>query len=1222
MTPNPRQNGPVAGSNLQDGLFSLLPPSRLGREGRSHSVTSIFSPNRNGSLANPSGVPAPPGSFTADLKSQMLRMDSSRLDLASSSPSAGFLDESLQSMDTEQRQADYKERIDKETKIKIGSENLLEALSVKHPKQTKDQRRVVEAELNASNRKIAQLKLDLEHEIKRSVEKQQATSGNRPTSQAWAPDYARSQSLAGLQDGSVATPTSPEAEHESPSYMLAEVLQALEATDMQPDHHISHANGLVNLLKRHPTLKYDLVWSNFGLRMQIMLLSDQKEIVAVAYRVLRHTITDRKSLQTIRSHHTDYLVIISLVKDSKASVEREQALKFVRTFLEVKNGTFELSLPVVRILVAIAENKEDRLRSMCIMTLAEMLIRAPSLVIAADGLGVLLECLGNGTYEAPETLVPCLLHLLDMPSRRNLLRSGFEFGAAFAIFSETSANEPDSATRLKCSSKVVTTLFRSWPGLMALSNHGFLSVQALIAAVVAGPVEIRNAALDVFFEVLHIRSPAWSSSFLAGRRLTTYGRVTNMRSEPTNVAPVTMSEDGEDRVNPVDHFTAAVLALLIKGGLVPALLQADHNATDAALKRKTTLLIGEVLKQANHLLPMSWSSSLQVLPELFGAAADFGLDERFLSLATIYHVDSVNRTLWRSAQSTSFTSNALKYGDESALSQAARTTTQSSKVQMSANMDEAQFRNLLLESQVLNTVNYAKWRWDLIQPMIDGPLTNPKRLDEAMRATKFIHRLLGFLRPFKYRFSDVKNTKPNQKYVKAGCSLIRTLLQTQEGAKYLAENKLVRQLAECLAQHDRMSGITSATPLFSVDRLAETLVGGYFAMLGVLCSDSKGLQLMERWRIINMFYHIVELQNRDDLVQALLLNLDYTIDSHPRIILAKALTSGSKEIRIASTRILREYAMLPMDAAPGTTPNPECAGWAIRLLAAQIYDCEVEVCELAIKILEESCNDQGSLEFVVKCRPALDHLGEIGAPLLLRFLSTSAGYAYLDQLDYITREMDDWFLGRNDAYVGLFEAWLAKTLSVPTGRPTTSGDDSGHGHQGQDSIPRHFYKELTRTAEGCKLLREKGHFEEFAAVIIDNGMEYQDSETILKVKGCLWAVGNVGSMELGSPFLEQSNVTEKIIEIAESSKVITLRGTAFFVLGLISRSLHGQEILAEHGWDGTVNMRGEALGYCLPEDFDQLFSVRILVLLLLEVRKAWLTCTADELRGAEDHGDP
>ena len=461
-----------------------------------------------------------------------------------------------------------------------------------------------------------------------------------------------------------------------------------------------------------------------------------------------------------------------------------------------------------------------------------------------------------------------------------------------------------------------------------------------------------------------------------------------------------------------------------------------------------------------------------------------------------------------------------------------------------------------------------------------------------MKATKFVHRLLGFLRPFKYRFSDVKNTKPNQRYVRAGCSLVRTLLQTQDGARYLAENKLVPQIAECLAQFDRLSGITSSTPLFSPDRLADTLVGGYFAILGVLCSNAKGLQMMERWRIINMFYHIVELRDRDDLVKALLTSLDYTLDSHPRIILAKAMISGSKQIRIVATRILRKYAAMPMATydPPKATTQSECAAWAIRLLVTQLYDPEIEVCEVAIKLLEEACNDNESLEYVVKCRPALDHLGEIGAPLLLRFLSTSVGYHYLDGLDYITKEMDDWFLGRNDTYVTLVEASLARALTDVPDKPPSAFDEVPLPQE-YGIVPPHFYKELTRTAEGCELLRAKGHFEEFTATIIDYGMEQEDAETILKVKGCLWAVGNVGSMELGSPFLDDSRVTTRIIAIAERSEVMTLRGTAFFVLGLISRSLHGQEILAEHKWDSTVNIVGESLGYCLPLDFGKLFAI-------------------------------
>jgi hypothetical protein len=251
------------------------------------------------------------------------------------------------------------------------------------------------------------------------------------------------------------------------------------------------------------------------------------------------------------------------------------------------------------------------------------------------------------------------------------------------------------------------------------------------------------------------------------------------------------------------------------------------------------------------------------------------------------------------------------------------------------------------------------------------------------------------------------------------------------------------------------------------------------------------------------------------------------------------------------------------------------------------------VSEVAIKILEEACNQKQSLEYVVKCRPALNHLGEIGAPLLLRFLSTSVGYHYLDGLDYITKEMDDWFLGRNDSYVAIVEASLARALADIPEKPqsTFSGEDAME-QQDYGVVPPHFYRELTRTEEGCKLLERKGHFDEFVATIQDFGMEDQDPELILKVKGCLWAVGNVGSMELGAPFLEKSDVVKWIVQIAENSEVMTLRGTAFFVLGLISRSTHGQEILTEFEWDGTSNIMGDSLGFCVPLNFTKLFTIK------------------------------
>ncbi len=146
--------------------------------------------------------------------------------------------------------------------------------------------------------------------------------------------------------------------------------------------------------------------------------------------------------------------------------------------------------------------------------------------------------------------------------------------------------------------------------------------------------------------------------------------------------------------------------------------------------------------------------------------------------------------------------------------------------------------------------------------------------------------------------------------------------------------------------------------------------------------------------------------------------------------------------------------------------------------------------------------------------------------------------------------------------------------------------------QDYGTVPPHFYRELTRTVEGCQLLQESGHFEAFVLNIKDFWSEHEDPEMMLKVKGSLWAVGNIGSMELGAPFLEETDVVDWIVKIATTSQVMTMRGTAFFVLGLISRSLHGMEILAEHGWIAASDHLGRSLGYCLPPRLETLLTMQ------------------------------
>jgi hypothetical protein len=67
-----------------------------------------------------------------------------------------------------------------------------------------------------------------------------------------------------------------------------------------------------------------------------------------------------------------------------------------------------------------------------------------------------------------------------------------------------------------------------------------------------------------------------------------------------------------------------------------------------------------------------------------------------------------------------------------------------------------------------------------------------------------------------------------------------------------------------------------------------------------------------------------------------------------------------------------------------TTAN----AWTLRLLLTQLYDPAMDVCEMATHFLEEACDSMDVLRLVVAMQPTLDHLGEVGHGLLLRWAST------------------------------------------------------------------------------------------------------------------------------------------------------------------------------------------------------------------------------------------
>ena len=66
---------------------------------------------------------------------------------------------------------------------------------------------------------------------------------------------------------------------------------------------------------------------------------------------------------------------------------------------------------------------------------------------------------------------------------------------------------------------------------------------------------------------------------------------------------------------------------------------------------------------------------------------------------------------------------------------------------------------MINDTGVILNRDHTKWNYDLVVELLEGPLLNAKRLDEAIKATKFVRRLFTFFHPYSGRFSTIKKTR-------------------------------------------------------------------------------------------------------------------------------------------------------------------------------------------------------------------------------------------------------------------------------------------------------------------------------------------------------------------------------------------------------------------------------------------------------------------------------
>ncbi|WVR08773.1 hypothetical protein IAU60_005831 [Kwoniella sp. DSM 27419] len=937
---------------------------------------------------------------------------------------------------------------------------------------------------------------------------------------------------------------------------------------------------------------------------------------AVAYRVLRYCLT-RATWGRMIASGVECLLIRTFSRDSKAVHEREQALRLLRAVIvlpaptsfrpasspvqsrhrsrsrqsaaagqpEGDHGPIDrllrnrvaLTDGLVRALVSAAENPDDAMRTVCMETLIEIGVLDIKCLVTSNALRTVLLAFKDGPPELGPAITGLLLYLVNQPSTREYILAGGDLESVLVGLTEAYGKIPSRQLARHQESmqqciRNIGMLLSSWSGVLYMCMDNCRAFKSLISSLHVPNADMRDALLNLFFAGLRIKSPTWTNAFLDGKRLTVYTR--NHEATTQQLIDDGNEEEEVQGLTLVDHFVALLLSIFLESGLVEALVSVIEEE-NGPVNRKATLLLGEVLQMANKVLPLKFAAQLQSLPRLFSEATDFhNPGERMAALSALSSIDSLNRNHIKAVKKGTKDKAGINSVQQDSLQRGQRQV-QNVKLRLGLQIEDKQFQQMIGDSGLLLHRDHTKWNYEIVMDLIEGPLLNPKRMDEAIKATKFVRRLFSFYHPYNNRFSAVKRTRPNHKWVKLGCSMISTMLSSPEGIRFITEDKLMKQLLECFTELDQYVGQPTAQPIFSRERIGSTLTYGYFEMIGTLTKHREGMKLLEKFKFFTCFYHLSEQRSRDDIIRIIIECSDYTLDAHPRIVLAKALTSSYMETRLFAThhlgRLLQE--------------QPDLVEWGLQLMITQLYDTSMELCDVAVMYLEEACTDPACLEKVVQLRPTLEHLGDVGHPLFMRFVSTSVGFRYLNQAQYIDRELESWLVERNMLYVIEAETFVSKTI-----RPWSN--DKVEDYWIYDGpAPTHFLGELTKTPEGCQLLKEKGIVAEFAEIVRLHGMESNDRSVMTNLKSVLWALGNIGSTEGGLPFLEDEEIIEDIVEIAEQSPILTIRGTCFFVIGLLSTSRMGAELLEELGWISTRTPLGKTTGLCLPNDISRFANI-------------------------------
>uniref|UniRef100_A0A8C7GUJ8 RPTOR independent companion of MTOR complex 2 n=1 Tax=Oncorhynchus kisutch TaxID=8019 RepID=A0A8C7GUJ8_ONCKI len=977
----------------------------------------------------------------------------------------------------------------------------------------------------------------------------------------------------------------------NPSDNLREILQNVaKQQGVSNMRKLGHLNNFIKLLCNagHSEEKLGFTHEEIVICLRLALLNEAKEVRAAGLRALRYLIRDSAILQKVLRLQVDYLIARCIDIQQSNEVERTQALRLVRKMITVNALLFPSS--VTNSLIAVGKDglqERDRMVRVCIAIICELAVKNPVVVAQRSGLSTILKnVIDCQLSRINEALITTILHLLNHPHTRQYVRSDVELEQILAPYTDfhyrhnadTSEGQlkEDREARFLASKMSIVASFRSWSGIINLCKTGNSGIQSLIGLLCIPNVEVRKGLLEVMYDIFRLPMPVATADFIEAlisvdpSRFQDSWRLSDgfVASEAKCILP----HRARSRPDLMDNYLALVLSAFIKSGLLEGLIEVITSTDDNNAVR-AIILLGELLHMANTILPHSHSHHLHCLPTLINKAASFDIaqEKRLRASAAVNYLKRFHEKKKKGPKPNSlYLDHIIRKSKASHYCRDQHFRPQRD-IFVIKDTEDALMMNLR-DSHILNHKENLDWNWVLIATILKWPNVN-LRSNKDEQIHKFVRRLLFFYKPSSklYASLELDHSKARQLTV-VGCQFIEFLLESDEDGQVYLED-LVKDIVQWLSSS---SGLKPDRSLQS-NGLLTTLSQHYFLFLGTLSSHPHGVKMLEKCSVFQCLLNICTLKNQDHLLKLTVSTLDYSRDGLSRVILSKILTAATDNCRLYATKHLRVLLRANVEFF---------SNWGIELLVTQLHDRNKTISMEALDILDEACEDKANLHALIQMKPALTHLGDKGVLLLLRFLSIPKGFSYLNERGYVTKQLEKWQKEYNLKYVDMIEEQLNEALT--TYRKPVDGDNyvrrSNQRLQRPNVyLPVHLYSQLVHDKTGCHLLEVQNVVPDLSYTVRSPMLDKW--EGIKQLKAALWALGNIGSSNWGLNLLQEEGVIPDIVVLALHCEVLSVRGTCLYVLGLISKTRQGCDMLKQHGWDAVRHSR-RTLWPVVPDDME------------------------------------